>query len=95
MNKIKRNGNQILNANSSDGTPLEIAEFSDNLTKDAKNKFVTNHNFGIKFLEIYQAHRDFMHIQNILEMLEKLENVYGEYSFEMEENRRKQSNNRK
>jgi hypothetical protein len=49
MNKIKRNGNQILDANFSDETPLEIAEFSDNLTKDAKNKFITNHNFGVSY----------------------------------------------
>jgi hypothetical protein len=91
MNKIKRNGNQILDANFSDETPLEIAEFSDNLTKDAKNKFVTNHNFGIEILEVYQRHRNDMHIGNICKMLEKLENVYEEYFFETEENRRKGS----
>jgi len=89
MNKIKRNGNQIFDENFLDGNILRIAEFSEELTRDSKKKFVTNHNFGIEMLGVYQEYRDNMNIGNICLMLEKLETIYHGYLSEMEENRRK------
>lgn len=85
---IRRNGNRILDDNFK--TDVQIAEFSDdNWTKKAKSDFVTDHNFGKRMLEIYENHRDSMHISNVVKMLKEMEENWQKYSMEKFNNQRK------
>lgn len=81
MDKIKYSKNAII-----DGTLVEpeivVAEFTDQYTEERKQQLVVNHNFGLAMLLTYQIHRDNMHIDNVAEMLKKMEEIYYKYEKE-------------
>jgi hypothetical protein len=72
--QIKRFGNKILD--DSFETELQIGEFSEDLTKKTKNKFVADHNLGLKLTELYREIRENPHIANVLKNLNKMEEEY-------------------
>ena len=79
--KIRRKHNTLLNAEIlSPDTP--VAELDAGLTKKAKMDFVNEHNAGLEMLQAYQQHRDSMHILNVVDLLEQLEEIYGRYDQE-------------
>ena len=77
--KIKKNGNKIVSADIVVPT-VEIGEFNDALTLQAKNELINSVNFGSRMLSVYIKHRDNMHVANILKMCEEMELIYADYS---------------
>lgn len=79
--KIKRLGNKILD--DSFETELQIGEFSEDLTKKTKNKFVADHNLGLKLIELYQKIRENPHITNVSAILNEMEEEYLKHEQEL------------
>ena len=79
--EIKLQGNDML---CMDVIPnIKIAEFNEELACIYKQFIVLWANFGQEFIELYQRHRIDMNINNMAEMIEKMEILYQDYNYEL------------
>lgn len=79
MDKIRYSNGRIVDGNIKE-PEMEIAG---NYTEEAKRRLVANHNFGLEMILAYEQYRDNVNLSNVLEMLEKLEEVYAKHSREI------------
>jgi hypothetical protein len=62
---------------------IPYATFSDEISKDAIKKLVVSLNHGSEFIKIYKEHRTNPHIENVVDMLKLMEDVYRKYDEEL------------
>ena len=62
----------------------EIAVFS-NITKIAQKEVVSTLNNGDDMLKLYKQYRNNLHINSVVELLEKMEEIYQKWEYEMYE----------
>lgn len=84
--KIKLHGDDIIWVDIKPN--IKIAEFNDECITFDKKYLVLMTNFGQEFMEIYQKYRMNMNIVNMAEMIEKLEELYAKYEYEITRIRR-------
>ena len=63
---------------------IEIAVFS-NITKIAQKEVVSTLNNGDDMLKLYKQYRNNLHINSVVELLEKMEEIYQKWEYEMYE----------
>jgi len=59
---------------------LVIATFSNQFCKEYQKQLVNSLNHGHEILMLYKQYRDNLHITNVLELLEKIEKEYLQWS---------------
>lgn len=72
--RIKRFGKIILLDHFQ--TEMKVGEFSDDLTREAKNKFVKEHNLGVRLIELFEQIRENPHISEVSKILEEMDKEY-------------------
>lgn len=87
MNKIKFSqgltiGQSAIISGDFESPEYKIAEFTDQFTEKAKRQLILNHNYGAQMIEIYEQHRENMHISNVSDMIQKMEKVHEQLSRE-------------
>ena len=78
MINVKREGNQLLNADFE--TPMAYAVLYEGLTDKAKEDITRAVHYGSQMLDVYRSRRDNLHIANVMRMLEEMESIFGEFS---------------
>ena len=63
---------------------IEIAVFS-NITKIAQKEVVSTLNNGDDMLKLYKQYRNNLHINSVVELLEKMEEIYQKWEYEIYE----------
>jgi len=87
--KVK--GNLLLNADliAPETSSIGVyATFSDGLTRQTKREISLAINYGSEMLQIYEMNRNNLHVVNVVEMLEKMEEVFKKFDCERFEVRR-------
>lgn len=72
--RIKRFGKIILLDDFS--TNIKVGELSEDLTREAKSKFVKEHNLGVRLIELFEQIRENPHISEVSKILEEMEKEY-------------------
>lgn len=60
-----------------------IAEFTDVFTKSYQKKIVASLNYGDEMLNVYSEYGGSMHINNVVELMQKLDKIWREWSYEV------------
>ena len=84
---FKLKGNSLMNTNVV-SPKIVYAEFSDEIEPKTIKTIVETLNSGHEMLRIYEQYRDFMHINNILEMIQAMESVFKKYDYKLYEIKR-------
>jgi hypothetical protein len=87
MNTYKLKGNTMISGIII-SPEIPIAVFNNSLIRSEVKNIVNNLNFGPEMLYAYAAHRDDMHISNVLALLHKLEHIHNEWDREIIKNER-------
>ena len=59
---------------------IPYAEFSESILHMEAKNIINELNYGSKMLALYEESRSNMHIASVLEMIEKMEKCFSEYS---------------
>ena len=59
------------------------ATFSEDVRIPVIKSVTAKLNYGSRFLDIYEQHRDDMSVPNVLKMLKKMEEVFVEYDYHL------------
>ena len=89
--KFKLKGRTLLSAEII-SPDMPIAEFSEGYSKQGVKTIVANLNYGSEMLSIYKKYRNSLHIVNVVEMLNKMEEVYQRFDTETYEIKRSNEN---
>ena len=60
-----------------------IAEFNNDFLESYQTQFVSTFNHGEQMLRLYKSVRDHLDITTVAEMLEDMEKIYNQWSYEM------------
>jgi len=85
VRNVKLKGAKLLNADCIH-PDIVIAEFNSDYCKQSRRDIVNELNFGSRMLDIYEQHRDNMHITNVVDMLKLMEDAYSGYIYNRYEN---------